>query len=149
MARTEIHVEGMVCRNCAQNIEQNLLKVRGVSEVSVSLEEKLARVAYDPALTNPQQLAEEIEEAGFEATPPPSSSAVPKNTCTIRVGGMTCQSCVELLENGIGEINGVDSVAVSLEKGVAVIVYERTLTSVEDFKEVIENMGYLVNDGSS
>ena len=144
MSRTEIHVEGMVCQSCVQNIEQNLSKVSGVSEVSVSLEEKLARVAYDPALTNPQQLAEEIEDLGFEATPPPSSVAVAKNTCTIGVGGMTCQSCVDNIESGLRKIAGVQSVTVSLKKAKAFIIYNGSEATVDDFKTAIEDMRFIV-----
>ena len=120
MSRTEIHVEGMVCQSCVQNIEQNLSKVSGVS---VSLEEKLARVAYDPVLTNSQQLAEKIEDLKFKATPPPSSIPVAKNTCTIGVGGMTCQWCVDNIESALQKIAGVQSVTVSLKKAKAFITY--------------------------
>ena len=144
MSHVEIQVEGMVCVNCVHNIEQNLSKAEGVNRVSVSLEEKLARVDYDPSLTTPQQLANEIEELGFEATPPSSS-----DTCTIGVGGMTCGSCVAAIESGLCEMNGVQSVAVSLEKEEAVVVYDASLARTEDFKTAIENMGYTVLENTS
>jgi copper ion binding protein len=36
-----------------------------------------------------------------------------------QVKGMHCQSCVALIEEEVGEIDGVESVKVSLDEGVA------------------------------
>ena len=140
----------MVCQSCVQNIEQNLSKKDGVSKISVSLEEKLARVTYDAAVTNPQELADEIEDLGFEAMlPSVSASSSTSRTCTIGVGGMTCHSCVSLIEDGVGVIAGVESVAVSLEKEQAVIVFNPSMASVEDFKTAIDDMGFIVKAAPS
>ena len=151
MATVNIRVEGMVCQSCVQNIEQNLSKKDGVNKVSVSLEEKLARVTYDAAVTNPQELADEIEDLGFEAMLPSvsSSSGTSSKTCTIGVGGMTCHSCVSLIEGGLGEIAGVESVAVSLEKEEAVIVFNPSKANIEDFKTAIDDMGFIVTTAPS
>jgi Cu+-exporting ATPase len=145
MATVNIRVEGMVCQSCVQNIEQNLSKKDGVSRVAVSLEEKLARVTYDAAVTNPQELADEIEDLGFEAMlPSVAASSGASRTCTIGVGGMTCHSCVSLIEGGLGEIAGVESAAVSLEKEQAVIVFNPSMAGIEDFKTAIDDMGFIV-----
>ena len=111
----------------------------------MSLEEKLARVTYDAAVTNPQELADEIEELGFETMlPSVAASSGASKTCTIGIGGMTCHSCVSLIEDGLGEIAGVESAAVSLEKEQAVIVFNPSMASIEDFKTAIDDMGFIV-----
>ena len=71
----------------------------------------------------------------------PASSAV---EVEVGVEGMTCHSCVSLIESGIGELDGVESVRVSLEEKRATIVYDRTKTSTEIFHTAIEDMGFIV-----
>ena len=40
---------------------------------------------------------------------------------TIRVGGMTCQSCVKSIEGRVSSLKGILSVTVSLEQGSAAV----------------------------
>ena len=72
------------------------------------------------------------------------SSAV--ETVEVGVEGMTCHSCVSLIESVIGELDGVESVRVSLEEKRAAIVYDRTKTSTETLHTAIEDMGFIVID---
>ena len=62
----------------------------------------------------------------------------------VGVEGMTCHSCVSLIESVIGELDGVESVRVSLEEKRAAIVYDRTKTSTEILHTAIEDMGFIV-----
>ena len=150
MSRLNIRVEGMVCQNCVQIIEKNLAKSDGVEAITVSLKDSMATVIYDPRFTNSQKLAEEIEELGFEAAPlsaPAASKA--KDKCRIDVSGMTCNSCVAVIESGLGKIAGVESSAVSLEEGQAVVVYNSAAVTAEDFETAIVDMGFVVTGISS
>lgn len=151
LSHVNIMVEGMVCQSCVQNIEENLSTEKGVKEIKVSLKEKSASVMYDPRITNPRRLADNINDMGFEATPVISESALNGSSTastdlvsTVGIDGMTCHSCVSLIESGIGEIKGVYLVTVSLEKKVATIVYDSTKASTEDFGTAIEDMGFIV-----
>ena len=150
MSRLNIRVGGMVCQNCVQIIEKNLAKTDGVEAITVSLEDSMATVIYDPRFTNSQKLAEEIEELGFEAAPL-SAPAAPKarDKCRIDVSGMTCNSCVAVIESGLGKIAGVESSAVSLEEGTAVVVYNSAAVTAEDFETAIVDMGFVVTGISS
>ena len=151
VSHVDIKVEGMVCQSCVQTIEGNVSKKKGVKEIKVSLKEKLASVTYDPRLTNPRRVADSIEDLGFEATPQVGGVALASYTVSntnlvsnIGVDGMTCHSCVNLIETGIGELGGVDSVRVSLEKKLATIAYDSSKASTEEFKTAIEDMGFIV-----
>ena len=150
-AHVDIEVEGMVCKSCVQNIEESLSKKKGVKEIKVSLKEKLASVTYDPKIINPRQVADAIDDLGFEATPLISEAAVsslspsPKSLVSVvGIDGMTCHSCVSLIESVIGEISGVTSVRVSLGNKEATIVYDSSEASSEGFKTSIEDMGFIV-----
>jgi len=62
-----IQVEGMTCGGCAVSVQQALAKREGVKSVEVSFEKKQAIVKYDPAKVTPEQLAEVINQTGFQA----------------------------------------------------------------------------------
>ncbi|MGG1658325.1 heavy metal translocating P-type ATPase [Brevibacillus sp. NRS-1366] len=61
-------VKGMTCAACANRIEKRLKKTDGVIEVQVNLTTNKARVAYDGAQINDQEIIEKIERLGFQAT---------------------------------------------------------------------------------
>jgi copper chaperone CopZ len=63
-----IGVEGMSCGSCAVTVRLALSKLRGVSSAEVSLENKEAKVTYDPGLATPEQLEAAIDGSGFKAT---------------------------------------------------------------------------------
>ena len=67
-AKTEFPVRGMTCANCAMNIERILSKkVPGVVAASVNFASERASVEYVPAVTSMEEMAQRIEQAGFEA----------------------------------------------------------------------------------
>ncbi|MBQ0140772.1 MAG: heavy-metal-associated domain-containing protein [Kurthia sp.] len=62
----------------------------------------------------------------------------------LKVEGMSCGHCVKAVENGVGELNGVDSVNVTLADGLVDISYDANLVSVDAIKEQIVEEGYTV-----
>jgi Cu+-exporting ATPase len=64
-------IEGMTCASCVRRIEKALIKVPGVQEASVNLATEQARVHFDPATVNLDQLRGAVERAGYQvgATP--------------------------------------------------------------------------------
>lgn len=61
---------------------------------------------------------------------------------TLNVEGMSCGHCVSAIENNVGELNGVDSVKVSLEDGKVDIAYDVSKVELTEIKDVIEDQGY-------
>ena len=136
-----IGVEGMVCKSCVNNIEGNVGKMSGVSTVKVSLAEKRAVIEYDPSEVSPQELCTAIEDLGFEAK---LSSSRAVGRVNIGINGMTCHSCVSLIESTVGELSGVVKVTVSLAKKEAEVEYDETLLRREDVTDAIEDTGFTV-----
>jgi P-type Cu+ transporter len=67
----ELPIVGMTCANCAANVERTLnKKVPGVIKASVNFGTEAASVDYDPALTNPEAMAQAVKEAGYELVLP-------------------------------------------------------------------------------
>ena len=63
-------------------------------------------------------------------------------SCVINVEGMTCGSCVQSIEEGVGDRAGVQSIKVSLEEGNARIEYDPSAETVETLREAIDDMGF-------
>ena len=154
-----IHVDGMVCINCAQIIESNLKKKKGVKHISVSVDEKCAQVSYNPAILSIDSICSAIEDLGFEATVPGDNSlmglmlpALPEappseykqKCCVMTIDGMTCSSCVGLIESHLSGMKSVFSVQVSLEEKEGRITYDAAITSPKDLLTAIEDLGYTV-----
>ena len=58
--RIELPITGMTCVNCSRTIERSLKRTAGVDEAQVSYAADKADVAYDPAVTSPVQLVEQV-----------------------------------------------------------------------------------------
>jgi len=67
MERTTMNISGMTCGHCVGVVTQTLKGFDGVEVEQVTVGS--ATVAYDPARTSPAQLAEAIEDAGYEVRP--------------------------------------------------------------------------------
>lgn len=66
-ARVLIHVDGMHCATCPLTVRTVLRRLSGVSQASVSVENKRATVTYDPSQVSPDRLAKAITDAGYPA----------------------------------------------------------------------------------
>ncbi|XP_043927608.1 copper-transporting ATPase 2 [Protopterus annectens] len=147
---TAVSIEGMTCQSCVQSIEGRISKVKGVLTITVSLEHKKAVVQHLLAVISSQQICQEIADMGFDATFEKgnlpllhtSSSSMAEAVVRIRVGGMTCQSCVSTIEGKISKLQGVLKVKVSLESQEATITYQPQTVCPEDLKNHIIDMGY-------
>ena len=170
--RVVVGVEGMVCQSCVQNIEMNIGKSKGVAEIRVSLADKNAHITFDPSQTSPVDLCNAIEEIGFEAkldeagtyqpSPPGPSAVLPieashtihvasnsnasgaLKVCYFGIEGMTCHSCVSLIESTVGEMNGVISVQVSLPNKEGTVEYNDALVAPQNVKTAVDDMGFIV-----
>jgi mercuric ion binding protein len=60
-----LKVDNMTCASCPYMVKTALKKVKGVSDIKVSLATKLAVVKFDDAKTNIEALTDATFEAGF------------------------------------------------------------------------------------
>lgn len=65
-----------------------------------------------------------------------------KGRVIIEVGGMSCMSCVANVKRTIASLDGVDSVAVSLEGKNASISYDVQKVDIEKIKQAINKRGF-------
>ena len=60
----------------------------------------------------------------------------------LNVKGMSCGHCVKAVEGSVGALNGVEKVAVNLEKGKVDVTFNQSKVTVDQIKEAIDDQGY-------
>ncbi|XP_051141657.1 copper-transporting ATPase HMA4-like [Andrographis paniculata] len=76
----------------------------------------------------------------------PPDQIVNKKTRTLvfKVLGITCSACVASIEGALGRLDGVQSVAVSVLQGQAVVKYIPEIISAKVIREAVEDTGFEV-----
>lgn len=64
-----LEVDKMTCASCPYIVEQALERVDGVTNASVSYEDRTARVRFDDARTDVEALTRATGEAGYPSRP--------------------------------------------------------------------------------
>uniref|UniRef100_A0A3P9ISR5 P-type Cu(+) transporter n=1 Tax=Oryzias latipes TaxID=8090 RepID=A0A3P9ISR5_ORYLA len=143
-------VKGMHCRSCVVNIQDNISLLPGVSSVEVSLEKEQATICYDPhkvTVSALQRAIEALPPGNFKveapgSTNPPCFTQPLVSTVNIHIEGMTCNSCVQSIEGMISQRKGVVSAQVSLADHQGIFEYDPLLTSPQELREAVEDMGF-------
>ncbi|KAI5479623.1 Cu2+-exporting ATPase [Pseudohyphozyma bogoriensis] len=139
-ASVQLKVEGMTCGACVASIEGGLKDQDGIISIKVALLAERAVVEYDPKLWDPEKLASEIEDFGFEATP---IAPIVADTITLQIYGMTCGACVASIESSLSATPGIISVAVSLATERATITYDPSvIPGPRDIVDEISDIGF-------
>ena len=67
MEKLTMNISGMTCGHCVGQVTKALKSLDGVQVEQVKVGS--ATVAYDPSRTSPDQLAQAVEDAGYEVRP--------------------------------------------------------------------------------
>ena len=143
-----VHVTGMVCQSCVQNIETNVGDKPGILNVKVNLDSETAAVSFDPAVTSINGICMMIDDLGFVAVPADGNKLTKQeddsDVKSYRVGieGMTCQSCVSLIEDVVSKREGVVSMVVSLKEKEGTIEFLPNIVSIDQLRRDIEDTGF-------
>ncbi|MGF6838073.1 Cu+-exporting ATPase [Paraburkholderia youngii] len=129
----ELDIGGMTCASCASRVEKALTRLPGVARASVNLATERARVESDATLA-PQQLAEAVRKAGYEATPVANADVAEQTIATLaatpadtppttelEIGGMTCAACALRVEKALVKVPGVARASVNLATETATV----------------------------
>lgn len=152
-ASVRLPINGMTCQSCVRNIEGNIRTKLGVVAIKVNLQEKAGYVDYDPQITDPKQIASEIDDMGFDCEYIPDeddkiaarilemNKSKVLNT-RISIDGMRCQSCVKNIEGNIGSQPGIKQIKVNLEEKMATVEYDSDVCTEEAITGMISDMGF-------
>uniref|UniRef100_A0A3B3CM45 HMA domain-containing protein n=1 Tax=Oryzias melastigma TaxID=30732 RepID=A0A3B3CM45_ORYME len=115
-----------------QAVETTLLALDGVLAVTWRVPGALVQVDFDSSATTTKEIAAHLRALGCGV-----EAAV-----QIKVDGMHCQSCVQTIEGRIGELPGVSWIRVSLEEGVAAVVFQPLVITQQELRDKMEDMGF-------
>ncbi len=136
----QIGVNGMSCAACVGRVERVLGKLPGVESASVNLATERASVSYDPTRVAIPDLLAAIDEAGYQPA---------HGRLELRVGGMSCASCVGRVERALQQQSGVLQASVNLATEKATIDYLADVVSPAQLRAAIVDAGYEVVDVGS
>ncbi|MFT5888507.1 MAG: Cu+-exporting ATPase [Zhongshania sp.] len=125
-------IEGMSCASCVSRIEKALSAVDGVSKVSVNLATETAQISLAKAVPS-EQLRAAVNDAGYH---------VSSSTVRLKVGGMTCASCVARIEKALQASSGVFAVSVNLATEIANIEIANDAISSAQLIAAVSKAGY-------
>ena len=131
--KARIKISGMTCATCAQTIEKALRNVDGVTGVQVNLGNETAIIEYDSRRMNMQALQRVIEGAGY---------GIVNEHAALKIGGMTCATCVNTIENALKNKDGIVSVNVNLGAEKAYVAFNPSIMNIPDMRKAIEGAGY-------
>jgi Cu+-exporting ATPase len=132
-----LNIKRMHCASCALTIEKALKEHSGVKEANVNFASEKAYLTYDPNVTNKSALIKTIRDTGYDA-------ALETKKTIIRIGGMTCASCAQTIENALKKTDGIVEANVNLATEKAVVVYDPQEIEYEGIKKAIEATDYQV-----
>jgi mercuric ion binding protein len=80
-ATVRLHISRMTCGTCPATARLALKKLTGVYSATVTLEDSLGVVSYDPRRVTPEQIAAHLTRAtGFGATILPDTTKAPRRS---------------------------------------------------------------------
>ncbi len=143
LERCFISVRGMTCASCVAAIEKHVKKLDGVHSILVALMAAKAEVRYDPARVMPHQIANSISELGFpseviEGGPDGSSNG----RVELRIKGMTCASCVHLIESTLMKKPGVTAASVALATQRGRFEFDPHRLGPRDVIRAVKDLGF-------
>jgi heavy metal translocating P-type ATPase len=169
MSTIKLTIEGMTCGKCVARVDEALREVEGVGEVVVVLEPGGATVEYEGAV---EALIAAVEDAGYDAreaaeaaSPAPAAAqgvavasedvkgfvapaAGAASQAWLKIGGMTCASCVARVERALGGLPQVRYVRVNFATETAYIepaagvAWDAALE--QTLRDAVESAGYEV-----
>jgi len=133
-----LNVEGMTCGACSSTVDKLLNNLNGVTTASVSLLMARAEVIYKKAVISLEDIIEEIEDIGFEASPLEVDGA---NRCRIRItdgGGLDVLN----LSRGLAGVTGAELCGDPRpDSTILVISFDPRATGVRNVYYELKNQG--------
>jgi Cu+-exporting ATPase len=132
---TILNIQGMTCSACVQTVEKALNKAEGIIEANVNLTTEKAHLTYNPEKIKKKEILDIVAKTGYGAT-------LETSKITVKIGGMTCSSCVQTVEKALNKAEGIIKANVNLTTEKALVVYDASELDYDDIARVINNTGY-------
>jgi Cu+-exporting ATPase len=132
-----LKIGGMSCAACAQKIEKNLNKKKGVMKAAVNFASETAMVSYDSGITGVEDLEEVIKETGYEVI-----KVSEEKTVEFKVIGMGSDHCAGVVKKAVERLEGVKDVETNFPNSYARISYDENKLTTRQIIRAITAAGY-------
>jgi len=102
--------------HCVDVLSEALRGNAGVAAIEVDVDADALRIEYDPERVSPQRIAQLAEQLGLTLREDVES-------CTVRLKGAGCYTCLNRLENTLGQIEDVLRVSLNAPAGKLSVEY--------------------------
>lgn len=148
-------VFGMTCQKCVARVTEIISACPGTSDVSVSLEDSLARFKLDGVRENNiGQIADALSAAGFTtekerdsdgaslSSTPDSLDRSALEPLRFAVSGMSCASCAATIEKRLQKSDAIHNVSVNLAGRFASLEFDPEKITANDIYHEVERAGF-------
>jgi heavy metal translocating P-type ATPase len=131
--KIEVKISGMTCAMCATTIEKSLINLDGVINGQVNLGNESVVVEYDFLKLRFTDLDKAIKNAGYQ---------IINEKVVLKIGGMTCATCVKTIENSLLRLDGIIEVNIDLAGEKTIVIYNPNIVTQADMRRAIKETGY-------
>lgn len=147
IAITTVAVEGMTCGACTAAVEGGFKGVEGVLKFNISLLAERAVITHDVTKLSPEQIAETIEDRGFDATVlstqlETSDLGPLASTAQFKVHGHPDAAAAKALETKLASLPGIRSASLSLATERLTVTHQPGIIGLRGIVEAVEQQGF-------
>ncbi|CAG8503696.1 18858_t:CDS:2 [Gigaspora rosea] len=135
----QLQVHGMTCTSCVNSIERVVRNKPGVASVDVSLIVEHATVEYYPAIINENEIANLINDIGFEAY---LIQERRQDAVELRIYGMESPLDANTIERVLQGIPGVIHVSVDFISAIANIKFDNNILGIRELVFKIKDLDF-------
>lgn len=139
-----IQIKGITCQACVRTIETKTKKLDGVEASNINFLTSKLEIIFDPQKINLKIIKKTIEHAGYKVVEENLIEDI-----TLKIEGMTCQSCVRSIEVNLSKEKGVNEVVVNLTTEKMRIKFNKKDIELSQIIKKVESLGFkaLKNQG--
>ncbi|KAM3510390.1 hypothetical protein MY10362_000014 [Beauveria mimosiformis] len=146
VATTTVAIEGMTCGACTSAVEGGFTGVDGILKFNISLLAERAVITHDVSKISADQIAETIEDRGFDAAVLSTTFDVQDvgagtATSQFKIYGNTDATVARELEAKICKLAGVKSASLSLSTDRLSVTHNPSVIGLRAIVEVVEQEG--------
>ncbi|WP_372714568.1 copper ion binding protein, partial [Ilyobacter sp.] len=135
-------IDGISCQACVARIEKSVGKIPGVDSATVNGVSEILTVDFDEKNLTAGDIVKTVSELGYGIEEKKSEL----KKATLKIGGMTCQSCVKRVEKAVGKIKGVSEGNVNLATEKLSLRYDEDSVSLDEIKISVLDAGYTIEN---
>jgi P-type Cu+ transporter len=141
-----LKIKGMSCSSCVRSIENALNETEGVEKASINFATDKAAVTFYPTKISLREIEDVIEKTGYGVVKQASGKS---STVNLKIIGMDNPHCVSTIAGGLEGLKGITSKELLVTEN-ATISYDTSLTSLDEIKKTIKDLGYTpLDEGTS